>query len=130
MKNIIGLTGILTALGLPLGLIVTERGFFAEPQWYTDGIFWLGVISLSPIVTLLVYAGYRVIRLPTKRNVEASAGMSALILVAFIDTVVNEAGLDKLGASIPSFLLGAVVILIFFWAVKQVPNANNASKRT
>ena len=130
MKNIIGITGILTALGFPLAWIVSERGYFAEPQWYTNGIFWLLAVSLSPIVTLLVYAGYRVIRFPTKRNVEASAGMSAIILVSSVDTIVNDAGLGKLGASFLSFFFGAVIILIFFWSVKQVPNANNASNRT
>jgi hypothetical protein len=119
-----------TALGFPLAWLWTDRSFFKEPYWYTNGLFWLLVFSLTPIVMLLVYAGYRVIRFPTKRNVEASAGMTAIILVAFVDTVANEIGLDKIESSILSFLFGAVILIIFFRASKQVSNANNASKRT
>jgi magnesium-transporting ATPase (P-type) len=130
MKNIIGITGILTAIGFPIGFLISERKYFEERQWYTNGIFWLLLVSLGLVVTLLVYAGYRVICSPTKKNVEASAGMTAIILVAFVDTLVDEASLDKFQSTILSILFGSVILLTYFWLAKQVSNANNASKRT
>ena len=130
MKNIIGITGIITALGFPIAWLWSDRSFFTESDWYTNSLFWLLVVSLTPIVTILVYAGYRAIKNPTKKNIDASAGTSAMIWSSAIGTVLSEINIGK-GEKIVLLTVSVVLILAFiYWASTKAQNTNNASKRT
>jgi hypothetical protein len=128
MHRIIGIIGIMSGFGVLLSALCIAIPYFSESHWYSNQVFWLLAALTAVAAALIALAGNRVIRNPTRRNAEASAFISALIItsavrVIFIEKIENSAG--RLIGSIISALL---VFLVFYIATRRIKNENEANQ--
>jgi hypothetical protein len=118
MIKIPGITAIICGSVLALCALWAAIPSFSEPEWYSNGWFWILAALTGAACVLIVWVGVTSIRTPKKQNIEASGWISAIIVISAARVAAIEQIDHSIGRIVTSIASAVVIALLFYLLIK------------